>query len=553
MAWPKLGSGIGLRTPHYQEILEGNPRVDWFEAVTENFMDSGGRPVRVLEEIRRRYPVALHGVALSIGSADPLDKGYLDRLAALVKRIDPVIVSDHLCWSGVDGEALHDLLPLPFTEEAINYIAARVREVQDKLGRAILLENVSTYVTYKHSVMPEWEFLSEVARRSGCGVLLDLNNVYVNSVNHQFDASEYVCRIPARIVAQFHLGGHTDMGDFLFDTHSAEVIDPVWKLYQEALARFGPVSTLIEWDESIPDLSKLIAEADKARVIQSRYADVVISENETVSAAHVSSANAVPLREAQRSMKDAILPGRKTESVAKLLNPQGNVQGGERMSVYAGGYIARIKESLGEVYGGIRHILGEGAFISLAADYARAYPSRDYNLNHAGKNLAEHARSSDWAARFPFLPDLALLEWGVARAFHANQPDAFDPASLVSVAEDEWGNVVFECQPSVTVVSSQWPVVDIWKARKAPLSELNVDLVGRPQAAVIYRHGLDVHCDALTDPESVFLSALFEGKTLDQACEAVAPVNAEPPVGDWLAAWTAKGLFRAVTIKNTVC
>jgi len=241
--------------------------MDWFEAISENFMDSGGRPLHILDEVRARYPVALHGVSLSIGSADPLNRYYLERLKALVERIDPAIVSDHLCWTGVDGENLHDLLPLPFTEEAIRHVAGRVEQVQDVLERRILLENVSTYVTYRHSTMPEWEFLTAVAERSGCGVLLDLNNIYVNAYNHQFDPHEYLHHIPGELIGQFHLAGHTDMGSYLFDTHSRPVIDAVWDLYREALERWGSVTTLIEWDEEIPPFPRLAEEAEKARAI----------------------------------------------------------------------------------------------------------------------------------------------------------------------------------------------------------------------------------------------------------------------------------------------
>ncbi len=265
--WPSLGCGVGLRAEHYDVITGTWPRMDWFEAISENFMDSGGSPLRLLEEIRRRYPVTLHGVSLSIGSSDPLNPAYLERLKPLADRIEPAIVSDHLCWTGVDGENLHDLLPLPFTEEAIRHIAGRVEQVQEHLGRRILLENISTYVTYRHSTMPEWEFLTEVAERSGCGILLDLNNIYVNAYNHQFDPRAYLERIPGELVGQFHLAGHTDRGGFLFDTHSAPAIDPVWDLYREALRRWGSVTTLIEWDEEIPPFARLAEEADKARAM----------------------------------------------------------------------------------------------------------------------------------------------------------------------------------------------------------------------------------------------------------------------------------------------
>ena len=270
--WPSLGCGVGLRTEHYDDILRDWPRMDWFEAISENFMDSGGRALQVLDAVRRRYPVALHGVALSIGSTDPLDAHYLKRLKALADRIEPVIVSDHLCWTGVEQQQLHDLLPLPFTEEAVRHVAGRVAQVQEFLGRRILLENVSAYVTFRHSTMPEWEFLTAVAERSGCGILLDLNNVYVNAYNHQFDPRDYLRGIPGELIGQFHLAGHTDMGAYLFDTHSAPVIDEVWQLYREALTQWGPVTTLIEWDEDIPPFPRLAEEAEKARAI---YVQVV--------------------------------------------------------------------------------------------------------------------------------------------------------------------------------------------------------------------------------------------------------------------------------------
>ena len=266
--WPILGCGVGLRTEHYDAIASAWPCVDWFEAISENFMDSGGRPLQILEAVRARYPVALHGVALSIGSTDPLNDSYLKRLRALVDRIDPVIVSDHLCWTGVEGRNLHDLLPLPFTEEAVRHVATRVRHVQETLGRRILLENVSAYVTYRHSTMPEWEFLTAVARQAGCGILLDLNNLYVNAVNHGFDPLAYLAGIPGELVGQFHLAGHTDEGAFLFDTHNRPVIEPVWDLYRAVLRRWGPVTTLIEWDADIPPFEYLAAEAAQARAIQ---------------------------------------------------------------------------------------------------------------------------------------------------------------------------------------------------------------------------------------------------------------------------------------------
>ena len=265
--WPSLGYGIGLRSEHYDEVLEGDPPVDWFEVISENFIDSGGRPLHVLETVRRDSPVALHGVSLSIGSVDPLDPDYLKKLALLVERIEPALVTDHLCWTAVDHRNIFDLLPLPYTEEALSHVVERVIKVQDALGRQILLENPSTYVEFKHSTIAEADFIAAVAKRADCGILLDINNVYVSAFNHGFDPYEYLRTIPPGVVGQFHLAGFTDRGSYLFDTHSAPVSDAVWDLYRAAVGKFGEVSTLIEWDAEIPPLERLCEEASRAKSV----------------------------------------------------------------------------------------------------------------------------------------------------------------------------------------------------------------------------------------------------------------------------------------------
>ncbi|MFQ5351819.1 MAG: DUF692 domain-containing protein, partial [Candidatus Binatia bacterium] len=260
--WPYLGFGLGLRAEHYDDVVGAAPRVDWFEAITENYMDTRGRPLAILERVRRDYPVALHGVSLSIGSADPLDEGYLQKLRALVDRIEPALVSDHLCWTGVDGRNLFDLLPLPYNEEVLAHVVEKVRRVQDTLGRRILLENASTYLGWKPSTMPEHEFLAELAVRADCGILLDVNNVFVSSENLGFDPVEYLDGIPAERVGQIHLAGFTDMGSYLFDTHSRPVSDEVWKLYEYTVARIGSVTSMVEWDDDIPSYDRLVEEID---------------------------------------------------------------------------------------------------------------------------------------------------------------------------------------------------------------------------------------------------------------------------------------------------
>jgi uncharacterized protein (UPF0276 family) len=258
------GCGVGLRKEHFDVVLAEKPAVPFFEVISENFMVKGGRPRRVLAAVRRDYPVALHGVSMSLGSADTLDEAYLRRLTELVRQIEPALVSDHLCWTSAGGHNSHDLLPLPFTEEAASHAARKIRRVQDVLGRRILIENVSSYLTFADSTLEEAAFLSTVAEEADCHILLDVNNVYVNSRNHGFDAVAYLDAVTTERVKQIHLAGHDDLGDVVIDTHDHPVRDEVWELYRHAARRFGDVPALIEWDAKIPPFEVVLAEARRA-------------------------------------------------------------------------------------------------------------------------------------------------------------------------------------------------------------------------------------------------------------------------------------------------
>lgn len=262
-----LGFGLGLRTDHFQDVLQDKPEIDWFEIVSENFFVAGGKPKYYLHAIRELYPMVMHGVSLSIGSTDPLNMEYLKSLKTLINEVQPKWVSDHLCWTGVDKTNSHDLLPLPYNEEAVKHVVTRVKQTQDYLGQPILLENVSSYLTYKNSTMTEWEFLSQVAKDSNCYILLDINNIYVSARNHGFNAEDYLNTIDPKRVCQFHLAGHSDYGDYVIDTHDNDICDPVWALYEKALQRFGPISTMIERDDNIPSLPTLQAELAQAKQI----------------------------------------------------------------------------------------------------------------------------------------------------------------------------------------------------------------------------------------------------------------------------------------------
>lgn len=268
LALPSLGFGLGVRPAHYEALLgEHLGAVSWLEALTENYLVPGGKPLHYLERLRAHYPVVLHGVSMSIGSVDPLDLDYLDSVRALASRIEASWVSDHLCWTGIDGANLHDLLPLPYTEEALLHVTRRIEEAQHRLQRRLVVENVSSYLTYRSSEMTEWEFLKELAERADCLLLVDINNVYVSSVNHGFDPHAYLAHLPPARVQQFHLAGHRNCGTHLIDTHDEPVCEEVWALYAHALARFGERSTMIERDDNIPELPALLAELDRARRI----------------------------------------------------------------------------------------------------------------------------------------------------------------------------------------------------------------------------------------------------------------------------------------------
>jgi len=266
---PDLGLGVGLRTPHFSYVLEQEPEVDWFEIISENFMDTGGRAASVLDEVASRYPIVMHGVSLSIGSTDPLNLRYLERLGELAERCGAVWLGDHLCWTGVGGHNGHDLYPMPYTEESLDHVIGRIREAQTFLGRPLVMENPSTYLTFAQDTIPEAEFIARMANESDCALLLDVNNVYVTCRNHDLDATDYLDQLPYDRVVQVHLAGHTDKGTHCIDTHDDYVRDEVWELYAEVQRRTGGTATLLEWDDHIPEFPELLAEVKKAERFRS--------------------------------------------------------------------------------------------------------------------------------------------------------------------------------------------------------------------------------------------------------------------------------------------
>lgn len=268
---PFYGFGLGLRNEYYTQLLEPTPEVEWLEIISENYFGKGGKPLYYLDQFAERYPIAMHGVAMNIGSSDPVDLDYLAQLKALIKRVDPIWVSDHCCWTGVNAHNTHDLLPLPYTDNVVQHYVARIKQIQDVLERPLLIENLSSYVSFNDSSMSEWQFLSEICEGANCYLLLDINNIYVSARNHGFDPMDYVRGVPSHRVRQHHLAGHTDYGTHVIDTHGAPVRDEVFDLYKQCLAHFGAVSTMIERDDHYPKLSELLSELNKARQIYQHW------------------------------------------------------------------------------------------------------------------------------------------------------------------------------------------------------------------------------------------------------------------------------------------
>ncbi len=538
-----LGHGIGLRAEHFQEILESKPKVDWFEAISENFMDTDGRPLRILEKIRADYPIGLHGTSLSIGSADGLNAIYLEKLKKLAERIQPAIVSDHLCWSDHGGKRLFDLLPLPFTEESLQLVVQHVDQLQSFLDRRILLENVSAYVSFKHSEMTEWDFLNQVARKSGCGILLDVNNIYVNSFNHGFDALEYLNGISPELVFQYHISGHSNKGKFLFDTHIGEVIDPVWQLYATAVGRFGDISSLIEWDTDIRALNELLELNDKSREIASQIEPRATSHEPRKEKSGAWSAGPGPrLNEVQSMFTDEMLRKNKTK-LADLLQPQSGDPGIERLEVYAEGYPARIKETLLECYPAINKVMGEGVFTELALEFARSCDFNHYNLSHAADTFPDFLQINPRSEEFPFLRDLARLELAVQNSFHAEVKPSATGADFAEKAVSDGENLIFQFQPHVFGIRSFWPILDIWNARKLSPDQIKIQMEGRAQAALVYRRGEQVVCQKAGALEVAVLQSLMEGNPLGKAFDVMTEADDMTPIQSWFASWLANGLI----------
>ncbi len=539
-----LGHGVGLRTKHYPRILDGTARVDWFEVISENFMVAGGRPLAVLEQARQMAPVVLHGVSLSIGSTDPLNERYLRALAALTERIEPAWVSDHLCWGSIGGHYAHDLLPLPFTEEALNHVVERIGMVQERLGRKILIENVSSYLTFKHSTIPEWEFLSEIAKLADCGLLLDVNNVFVNSVNHGFAPEAYLAALPVGRIGQIHLAGHSDHSTHLLDTHDASVPPAVWELYRCAVERFGKVATLVEWDDQVPEWDVLCAEAEKARAIE-----VEVLARMRALPGQVAPAEGLvePKGSTRGALAEAVGSGRAVLALRDLqeevfrsitLNPGpsaraafdsellgfiedcGALDAADRLDIYAQMYWMRLYDVLHDDFPHVATCLGNERFSALVARYLAQHRSRHPSVRRLGEGFAgflaaDASLDRDW----PWLADLARLEWTRLAVFDAADATPLRIEDLSTLTTEAWSRLPLRPIPALRLLDCRFRVHELWSALEEGRSV--EDVAAEPLTLRIWREGFTVYQATMTGAEQVAFQQVIAGGSFGQLCAAL--------------------------------
>ena len=536
-----LGTGVGLRAAHYRHFLDHKPAIGWLEVHTENYLDAGGWHRQVLQRLRADYPVSLHGVGLGLGSVDGFSESHLQRVALLVDSVQPALVSEHLCWSAVAGRQLNDLLPLVLDKTALDLVCARVDRVQQVLRRPILIENVSTYLRYRADTMSEAEFLAALARRTGCQLLLDINNLYVNQCNHGEDALQALAALPLACVGELHLGGHLVTPLAVIDHHGATIAEPVWDLYRAALARFGALPTLIEWDTNLPEPQVLLGEAARAAAIAADFPAAVAlwsGINPTaVAPADLDSPGAV-----QRLFARALLAPAEAAPALLLFQPQPPVEtaaGAEinlqRLGLYRGNLTTTWTKTLSAAYPVLLALVGDEFFCGLSRAYGAAHPSGNADLHHFGASLADLLAAFPPVANYPYLPDMARLEWALHRAYYA--PDA---APLAATTLADWSPARFETararlHPACQLISSDWDVAGLWQAHQPGATM--TPAVCRQTHALVLRPAWTPQVLALSAAAHAALTLLAAGATMGQALDAACASDPAFDVAAQLQAW----------------
>ena len=554
----ETGFGLGLRTPHYADFLAAKQPVDWLEIITDNFLVDGGKPLQMLDRIRRDYPMAMHGVAMSIGAAGGVDATYLRRVKALADRIQPLWVSDHLCWIGPGPEQLHDLYPLPYTDEAARHVITQIQRAQDLLQRQLVIENVSSYINFAGNAASEWQFLSHIANSADCLLLVDVNNIYVSSVNHGFDPLDYLHALPAKRVQQIHLAGHADYGSYIVDTHDHPVAAPVWDLYAQACQRFGAVATMIERDDDIPPLPTLLQELSVARDIAARElappaaSETMQNPSDTAAMAQawpeaIAPSQAPNLQQLQRQLSHYLLDqadAASASAVEELLHTKPPATSQQRLGIYHHAYRARLAEVLADSFAKTNLYMGSDGFAEVATAFAVQQPPRTRSLGRYGADLPAYL-----GALYPDNPELrelAQLDWDLRSRFDGADAPALNATTAANPAASAWLSWTAPLHPSLVLRSVSSNVAQLWRAIDADEDVPEVHYSTEAKTLAIWRKELQPHFQTLDSNEAVFLHCLAGGQSIEDAANNLAdsPVLADPQtLGRWLQAWLENGLL----------
>ena len=532
---PALDAGVGLRAPHYRDFLEQRPKVGWLEVHTENFLDRSGWDWHVLTQLRRDYPISLHGVGLGLGSARGFSEPHLERVRALVHSVEPMLVSEHLSWGAVHDRNLNDLLPLALDDAALDLLCERVGRAQEVLGRQILLENVSTYVRFRSDQMSEAEFMAALSRRSGCLLLLDVNNLYVNQCNHGEDALAALAAIAPGSVGEIHVAGHLVTPAAVIDHHGARVAPEVWELYKAALARFGRLPTLVEWDTDVPALGVLLGEAQKADTIAAGF----WPQAHTVPVHASPCSGAVPeaLAASQAAFARALVDSSGEAEV------QASFSNAHRFALYRGNLTVTWDKVLCAAYPVLRQLVGAEFFTALSRAYGMANPSTDADLNNFGASLAAFLDGFEHVADYPYLADMARLEWALHRNHFAPDAIAVTAAQLGSLDPARFEAARATLHPACTLFASRWTIVPLWQAHQ-PGSGVGFPAdMARPSFGLVARPRWKSEVAEITAAAHAALSELASGRDFGAALDAAFAIDEDFDIGAQLAQWLALGVF----------
>lgn len=538
--FPNLGFGLGLRPTHYEHIFEHQPAVDWFEIISENFMDTDGKPRRNLARIAERYPLVMHGVAMSIGTVDPLNSEYLAKLKKLANEIKPAWISDHLCWTGIAHKNSHDLLPVPYTEEALKHIISRITQVQDFLGRPIALENPSTYLEFKASHIPESEFIAEMAKQSGCSLLLDVNNVYVTCYNHRLDPKVYIDALPLDQVAQIHLSGHSNMGTHIIDTHDDHVVDEVWQLYKYVVHKAGCVpNTMVEWDDNIPEFDVLCAELGKAKLAAADAQNFAPLPDLAKQEAAYAANQVIPLADSQFIMQEAILIGAKADAKPDAwIRAKAEFAPADQLAVYVNAYRFRLCDVTAEDYSVLKKCLGDEAFDRVIKDFVNTTHSEHFNVGryaaHLPKFLSTHALGN------PFVVELATLENAISQLTDPEETTALTPAHLAGITPETLMESVLYPRKALQLFAFEYPVNAYFREMKDEKSPA----IPAPAKSclAVFRHEDVVWRMDLEAMEYDLLTKLFAGAAIGEALSELDESTAGK-LSEYFSRWMRNGLL----------